>query len=37
MGVQKKEALANFLNESVNIEDCPAKILTPEIVLDLTS
>lgn len=32
----KKEALANFLDEAVDISDCPARLLKPEIVLDLT-
>lgn len=33
---QKKEALTNFLNDSVDVIDCPAKFLKPEIILDLT-
>ncbi len=33
---QKKEALANFLDDSVSVLDCPAKLLKPEILLDLT-
>lgn len=37
VGQSKKEALANFLDDSVDVTDCPAKLLKPEIVLDLTS
>lgn len=33
---QKKEALANFLDDSVSVVDCPVKLLKPEILLDLT-
>ena len=33
----KKEALANFLDESVSIADCPARLLQPEIVFDATT
>lgn len=28
----KKEALANFLNETMSTDDCPVKLLKPEIV-----
>jgi 6-phosphogluconolactonase len=34
VGEQKKEALANFLDENTDYTDCPAKILVPEIVFD---
>ena len=34
---QKKEALANFFDESVNILSCPAKLLKPEVVFDMTN
>lgn len=33
----KKEALANFLDETVSTDDCPVKLLKPEIVLDRTN
>ncbi len=33
---QKKEALANFLNDAVDVADCPAKLLKPEMVFDGT-
>ncbi len=36
VGKQKKEALANFLDSTVSVDDCPAKLLQPEIVFDLT-
>jgi 6-phosphogluconolactonase len=32
----KKEALANFLDDTVDVRDCPVKLLKPEIILDLT-
>jgi 6-phosphogluconolactonase len=34
---QKKEALASFLDDSVDVMDCPAKLLKPEIVFDNTT
>lgn len=37
VGESKKEALANFLDDSTDVVDCPAKLLKPEIVLDLTN
>mgnify|MGYP000045805848 CR=1 FL=1 len=37
VGQQKKEALANLLDDSIDGVDCPAKLLKPEIVLDLTA
>ena len=37
VGESKKEALANFLDDSVDAVDCPAKLLKPEIVLNLTN
>lgn len=37
VGESKKEALANFLDDSVDVSDCPVKLLKPEIVLDLTN
>jgi 6-phosphogluconolactonase len=36
VGESKKEALANFLDETVSIDDCPVKLLKPDILLDLT-
>jgi 6-phosphogluconolactonase len=36
VGESKKEALANFLDETMSINDCPVKLLRPEIVLELT-
>lgn len=36
VGETKKEALANFLDDSVRIDNCPVKLLKPDIVLDLT-
>jgi 6-phosphogluconolactonase len=33
----KKEALVNFQDVSVSIDDCPVKLLKPEIVYDKTS
>lgn len=36
VGESKKEALANFLDDAVDVADCPAKLLKPEIVFDLT-
>jgi 6-phosphogluconolactonase/glucosamine-6-phosphate isomerase/deaminase len=32
VGESKKEALANFLDETVSTDDCPAKLLKPDIV-----
>ncbi len=32
VGETKKEALANFLDESINVLTCPAKLLKPEIL-----
>lgn len=37
VGDSKKEALASFLDDSVDVMSCPAKLLKPEIVLDLTN
>lgn len=37
VGESKKEALANFLDETVSTDDCPVKLLRPEIVLDQTN
>lgn len=37
VGESKKEALANFLDETVSIDDCPAKLLKPEIVFQNTN
>lgn len=36
VGESKKEALQNFLGDTVDVVDCPAKLLKPEIILDLT-
>ncbi len=33
---QKKKALQDFLDESISSENCPAKLLTPDILLDHT-
>lgn len=32
VGESKKEALANFLDNTVDVGDCPAKLLSPDIV-----
>ncbi|MBP7823421.1 6-phosphogluconolactonase [Candidatus Gracilibacteria bacterium] len=32
VGETKKEALANFLDDTIDVHHCPAKFLTPEIV-----
>jgi 6-phosphogluconolactonase len=37
VGGTKKEALANFLDDSVDVTDCPAKLIAPEIVFDGTT
>jgi 6-phosphogluconolactonase len=37
VGESKKEALANFLDDSVDVSDCPAKLIVPEIVFDGTT
>lgn len=35
--ISKKAALADLLNDSVSVEDCPVKLLKPAILLDLTN
>lgn len=32
VGESKKEALANFLDETISVDDCPVKLLKPEMV-----
>ncbi len=32
VGETKKEALASFLDDSIDVSDCPAKLLKPEIL-----
>jgi 6-phosphogluconolactonase/glucosamine-6-phosphate isomerase/deaminase len=37
VGETKKEAFANFFDDTIDMQDCPAKLLKPDIILDRVS